>query len=263
MEKKIDKKIILAALKNVAYPIAALAIALAVWAAAAAAVNKPLILPGVSEVLKEFFLLLKEKAFYKGVGWTLLRTLEAFLLSVVLGLAFAVIGALVKPIRKTFEPIATAMRAVPTMAVILLSVLWLDYDEAPVLIGFLICFPLLYSSFLNAFLSVDKDLIEMAKVFKVKKTDTVRYIFIPSILPSALSSMKSVVSLCLKVTIASEVIAQTKTSIGVMMQMASMRFDIAKLMAWTVSAIVLSFVLEGLFALAMYFIGRVRWKSKI
>jgi len=68
--------------------------------------------------------------------------------------------------------------------------------------------------------------------------------YIPSILPAMLAGVKSSVSLNLKVTIASEVIAQTRVSMGRFMQISRVYLDTAELLAWTAAAIILSYLLE-------------------
>ena len=50
------------------------------------------------------------------------------------------------------------------MAVILVVAVWLDRGEVPLLIGFLICFPLLYNAMHTAIAGVDAELLQMAEV---------------------------------------------------------------------------------------------------
>ena len=96
---------------------------------------------------------------------------------------------------------------------------------------------------------VDGELLEMAKVYGVRKSDRLTGIYIPTMFPVFVDGSRSAVSLCVKVVIAAEVLAQTTRSIGVEMQRESVMFEIADLLAWTVVAIVLSFLMEGLVTL--------------
>jgi ABC-type nitrate/sulfonate/bicarbonate transport system permease component len=50
----------------------------------------------------------------------------------------------------------------------------------------------------------------------------------------------------LKVVIAAEVMTYARGSIGLEMQKANMSFDVSVLLAWTVLAVALSFVFEGI-----------------
>ncbi len=143
------------------------------------------------------------------------------------------------------------------MAIILVVVLWLGSRTAPVIIAFLITFPLLYANFLAGFDAIDGKLLEMAKIYKVRKRDVIKDLFLPSIAPFAFDGMKSAISLSLKVTIASEVMAQTIDSLGLYMQTARVNLETADLIACTIVAIVLSYALELVVSLIKKLV--VRW----
>lgn len=236
-------------LKNLIYPILSLALFLSTWAIISAVENKPLALPQVDVVFNEFFHLLGQNSTWVALSGTLLNTLFAFLLSVVVAFILSVITTFFKPLHKILSPIITILRSAPTMAVILLSILWLDNDDTPIFIGFLIAFPLLYSSFRLTLTSVDEKTLEMAKVFNVKKLDVLKTIYLPSVASNFISSMQSVISLTVKVVIAAEVMAYASKTIGFEMIQAKIDIETATLLAYTVLAIVLSFILEGIFAL--------------
>ncbi|MDD4840082.1 MAG: ABC transporter permease subunit [Clostridia bacterium] len=237
---KKNKRVLL----NIFYPLLALGIVLTIWTVAAEVKNKPLLLPSVQVVFGRLGEICTGSIFWRSIGSTLLRTVETFLLAFCFAFVFALIGTFWTPLHRVLSPIITALRAAPTMAIILLSTLWLDYNESPLLIGFLIAFPLLYSAIYSAFTGVDKRLLEMAKVYNVSKANQALSIYLPSVLPYILDSTKSVISLTVKVVIAAEVIAQTKLSIGIEMMRSNLVFDIPTLIAWTVVAIILSFLLE-------------------
>ena len=157
---------------------------------------------------------------------------------------FSVLSALFKPVYYLLSPLVIITRAVPTMSVILLRLIWFSSAITPMFIAFLIIFPMLYASFYSAVSNIDKDLIEMSKVYNVSKKDMAVKFFVPYIMPSFLDSIRSAISLNVKLVIAAEVLAQTRDSMGVMMQRSSIFLDTPTLMAWTIAAIVLSYLFE-------------------
>ncbi|MGN0795604.1 MAG: ABC transporter permease [Christensenellales bacterium] len=245
----IKKPIVKNIFTAVFYPLCSISLIFIIWAIAASAIGKPLLLPAPGEVLKVYFSMLGEKEIWIYGGWTLLRTLECFIISAVIAFILSILAAFAKPVHKIFSPIITILRAAPTLAVILLILIWVDYAYAPVIIGFLIAFPILYSAFYSAITGVDENLLKMGKSFKLSKKDVIRFIYIPSISKPCLDSMKSTVSLTAKVVIATEIMALTKKSIGLLMRTANLSFDTANLLALTIFAVVLSFILEGVFSL--------------
>ena len=243
--KKLDdktKKII----ENVAYPLISLVLVLGIWWIVSAVKDKPLVLPAPDKVIVEFFKLFGGVSFWRSVGLSLLRTVICFAISFVMAFAVAVVAGLWTPIHKVMSPIISILRSAPTLAIILIMMLWLDGQTAPVFVGFLIAFPLLYQGIYTAIVGVDKDLVEMAKFYKVKPRDIVFGLYAPEIAPQVFDVSKSTISLTLKVIIASEVLTYAKDSIGLEMQKANQAFDVAVLLGWTLVAILLSFVFEGI-----------------
>ena len=246
------------AVLTVLYPLISLAIVLLVWLIAAKSLDKPLVLPEPKEAFSELFVILGEKQTYEYGALTVGRTFLSFIISTVTAFIFSIIGVLFKPFHKVLSPIVTVLRAAPTLPVIFLTVIWFDYSEVPVVIGFLIAFPLLYSSFYTALTGVDKNLVDMAKSFNVSKKNVIQYVYLPSIRRPCLESMKSVISLTLKVVVAAEITALTKKSLGLLFRIENLTYNISALLALTVFTVIISFILEGLFSLIIWATGKVR-----
>ncbi len=247
--KNIDsKKTIKILINNVLYPLLAMGIVLAVWAIWASVSNNPLTLPMPDVVLKRFFTLGAEKGFWVSIGWTLLRTIGCFAISFLLALLFGAIGGMFKPFNKVLSPIVSFLRAAPTVAVIYILYAFMKNEWMAIMVGFLIAFPIMYSAFYSAIVGVDKDLIEMAKVYKISPKNKVISIYLPSITPTLFDTSKSTLSLTLKVIIAAEILTSVAKSIGGKVQSAYAAFEVDYLLAWTLVAIVFSFVLEGIVA---------------
>ncbi len=251
---KIDGKL---KILNIIYPLVALGLLIALWAISAAAVGKEIIIPSIGSTFKELWALIKTASFYRAIGNTILRTLASFVIATGSALILGLLS-LFKPVEMVFSPIIKIIRAVPTMSVILLTVIWMNPQTSPIFIAFLINFPILYSGFFSAIKSVDKDLIEVSKAYGVSKKDIVTSLYLPSVAPAAFDCMQSSLGLTIKIIISAEVIAQTKNSMGLMMQFSRAYLETAQLLAWTLAAIVLSYVLE----LIVFSIKKaiVRWK---
>ena len=234
---------------NIFYPLLALAIVLAVWCVVAKIKDNAFVLPMPSVVIERFFKLGGEAEFWQSVGWSLLRTLLCFLLSFALALGFATLAGLFSPIHRVLSPIVSFLRAAPTVAVILILYAFIGGDFMAIAVGFLIAFPILYSAFYSAIVGVDGDLLKMAKLYKVRPIDKIRFIYLPSIADCLFDTSKSTLSLTLKVVVAAEILTNVSLSIGGKIQFANSTLEINYLLAWTLVAIVFSFVMEGVVAI--------------
>lgn len=234
---------------NIFYPLLAFAIVLAVWAIASKLKNNAFVLPMPDAVLDRFFKLGAESGFWQSVGRSLLRTLLCFALSFVLALLLAAISGLFDPLHRVLSPIVSFLRAAPTVAVILIAYAFISTDFMAIAVGFLVAFPIMYSAFHSEIKGVDGDLLKMARVYGVRPIDKIRFIYLPSIADCLFDTGKSTLSLTLKVIVAAEILTNISMSIGGKIQFANSTFEIVYLLAWTLVAIVFSFVLEGIVAI--------------
>ena len=64
-------------------------------------------------------------------------------------------------------PILNVMRSFPTIGFIILALIWLSQGIAPILVGFVMSFPIFYDAIIGAILNIDKNILEMAKVYEL------------------------------------------------------------------------------------------------
>lgn len=228
-------------------PVFSLAVVLCVWLIAAKALGREIFLPEPKVAFAQFFKLLGEKSFWSAVSGTVLRSVYAFLLSVLFAFLFSVLAYLWKPFGKLISPIVSILRATPTMSVILMALIWLRSSESPVLIAFLVLFPMEYAGFQAAFGGIDGKLKDLSRNYGVPFGRQVTQFLLPSVLPGVLETSLGAVSLGVKVVISAEVMAQTASSMGNSMQVARIYLDTPLLMGWTISAVIIGFLLEGVF----------------
>ncbi len=241
MTKKIVAKKIIT---NVIYPIISLAIALSVWAIVSAIKNNPLVLPMPSAIIARFFSLGKDVTFWTSVFSTLGRTLICFAISFLSALVLAVMGKFCRPVHRIIAPIISVLRSAPTVAVILIAYAFFNNKIMACFVGFLIAFPVLYTSFFTALCGINEDLFTLANIYKVSFFRKVFGICIPQIAPTLFDTGASTLSLTVKIIISAEIITCVSNSIGGKVQTAYASFEIEYLLAWTLVAVLLSFILE-------------------
>lgn len=231
-------------LLNILYPILSVALMLAVWAIAAAAVGERLILPTPAQTARAFVRLLKSGAFWRAMGGTFVRALAAYGVCLALSLVLAA-AAQAQPVRRIVSPVMTVVRSVPTMAVIFLLLLWTGAKSAPVYVALTVMLPTMYSGFVTALDSVDAGLAEMSDVYRVPLYKRLFRLYIPSLVPALVSSA-TYLSLGLKLVVAAEALAMTAKSLGMLLMQANTALETARLMAVALSAVLAGFIIEGL-----------------
>lgn len=221
-------------------------IMLLLWEVASLTLGSEQILPGSATTLKTTILLFAEKSFWTVIGSTILRGLIGFAIAVVAGIALGIVGGLKPKFDAFMQPWVVVMRSVPVVAFILLALIWFKSSSVPVFIGLLTMFPMIYSNIVNGIHNVDAKLIEMARFYQVSDRRIVTEVYIPAIAPYAVSGISNAVGIGWRAIIVGEVLSQPQYGIGTFMQSAQAFLQVDKVIAWTVIAVLLSFIFERL-----------------
>lgn len=245
-------------IESVIYPLAFCAAVIAVWAIAAKVGDNEFILPSPLSTLKKTGELLADKAVYVAFGGTLLRTFAAWAISVAIAAALAVAGKFFPPIGRLLSPLVSVVRALPTMSVVLLLVIWTSASAAPVIVAILVVMPTTYAAIKAAIDSVDPALIEMCRAYGVPRAKVFTQIYLPCVIRAAALPISSSLSLTLKLMVAAEVLASTARSLGGLMNVSKLYYETAALMALTVLTIVVALLLET----ALYRIIKLFFKEE-
>ena len=244
--------------KNALFSVMAVIALWLAWLVAYECVRNDYVLPSFWEACSEMGRLLGSASFWRAFGNTFLRTLWAFLVSLVLGVAMAVMAHLWHWVRAFFAPIVSVLRTLPTMAVILMLLLWTTPSVAPVGVSALVLFPAVYAAALAGLDEAGEEYGELMRAFHVPLGRRIAKMYLPLAAPVLLRQAGGIFSLGLKVVISGEVLASTYRSLGGMMQEAKMYLEMPRLMALTLIVLLLGFVLEGACRLAYDLI--VRWR---
>lgn len=217
-----------------------------IWQVLASVIQLNIIIPTPFLALKEFFNCLLEKEFYLAIALTLLRTVACYFICFLFGSALGYLSFKKEKVNLAITPIINLLRAVPTMSVILLILIWVNYEIAPIIIAFIVVFPLSYASSLSGYKSLDESVYDMAKIYKISdKTLYKNYVF-PTLLDKFSSSSVSELLLTFKIVISGEVMAETARGIGELIKQSKYSLQTGKLFAYTIVAIILGIILEYL-----------------
>ncbi len=217
---------------------------LAVWKIMSMYFDSGFILPSPERTLVTTFLLFTESGFLAAVGTTVLRGLAGFIISGILGIATGIITGINPWVNAFLQPILVTIRSTPVIAVILLALIWFNPGSVPVFIGMLTMFPFITTNVSDGIRSIDKELVVMANFYKVGHKRIVREVYIPAILPFIVSGASSALGIGWRAIIIGEVLSQPVYGIGTMMQNAQTFLKVDAVIAWTIVAVLISFVFE-------------------
>lgn len=217
---------------------------LIIWEGVALYIDNSLLFPRVSEIFLSLKNLVASGDFILILWNTLSRFFISIVFSLILAIIFSVASYRYEVISFLLFPFIIFLRAVPTIAIIIVVLIWSSVERVPIVVGMLILFPILYESILGGIKNVDKNLLKMSKIFKVPTKRVVRDIYIPSIYYSISSNIPSYMGLTFKVIIAGEVLSQESLSIGGEIFINKIYLESSNIFAWIIVVIVLNYFLE-------------------
>ncbi|MDE5714791.1 MAG: ABC transporter permease subunit [Anaeroplasmataceae bacterium] len=232
-------------LVNLIYPLAVVLFVLFVWYLACWWIDVDLILPTPYQAFSNVINYLGDSAFWISLGWTYLRCIESFLIALGIALIGSVLAYVFHNVEKILNPFMAVVRSIPTMSIILILIIVIHPEQTPIVVAGIVICPTLYQAFLTGFHQIDKRLVEMANVYQVSKRSQIVHFYIPSMKPVILENTATAFSLNIKLIIAAEALAQTRNSIGKLMQFAKVNIEIEKLFALTIIAVILSMLSES------------------
>lgn len=238
------------------WTIAGIAFLLVFWEFAARFYGSGLILPGPLPVLGRFAALVHTHRFLTALGGSFLRVLGGILVAVPSGIVLGIAAGLNRRFRYFLQPIFAVISATPVISVILIAFLFLGSGRTPVFTAFLMVFPVMTSNIIEGISRTDPRLKELFTAFRMSPRETLKYLYIPSLVPFILGGLRSSLSLCWKVVVAAEVLVQPLGSLGTGMQQAKAQLETPELFAWTVATVCAASLSQALLSFVLKRFGR-------
>lgn len=226
-----------------------------IWQALAMARGNVYLLPSPVSTLQSLFALMGEGRFYASVGLSLARVAGGFALGAAAGTLLGLLTGFSGLARELLSPLRGLLKATPVASFIILVLLWLGSGVAPLFAIFVMVTPLIWASVDAGVRAADKNLLEMARLFRMPRGKALLHIYVPSLLPQYLAACTTALGFAWKAGVAAEVLAHPALSIGQGLYASKLNIETPELFAWTLVTILLSMAFEKLVAAVL---GRIR-----
>ncbi len=182
-------------------------------------------------VVQSLWQLFEDGSIFPDLATTLIEIALAFLLSVVFGIASAIVLDRSDWLNRVLSPFMTAFNSMPRIALGPLFVLWFGIGIASkVVLAFSLGYFIMLLSTLGGLKNVDRDLLLMSRLFGASELRLFRDVRLPWALPGIFAGLKLTLIYCSAGAVIGEMIA-AKSGLGLLLQSFSGRFDVAGVMA--------------------------------
>lgn len=209
------------------------------WQVASFIVGFKLILPSPMTTLQSMVNILSESSTYYAIFATVWKSSLVLIFVIVIGIPIGFIMGINGKIYEVLRPTAMVIQAVPVISWLALVIfLWGLGWRGPVLISFLSLLPTTIFTTASGVNSLDKTLIEMARVYNVGKRKKIKDIYFGALAPFVFATIEVSIGNVWKVMIMAEYLCGT-SGIGVLISWARQYVDVPEIYALTSIAVIL------------------------
>jgi len=217
---------------------------LLVWQISYWVIGKEVIFPSPANTLQALGQMIVSEGFYQDVGATMFRVILGIVISFAAGLGTAVAAHFIFVVKDIMGAAIHVLKSTPVMAVIIFALLWLPSGEVPVFVCFLMCYPIVYTNVLAGLESMSKEYLEMSHIYHIRRSDLIRFIYLPFVMPHLKSAMSLTTGLSWKTVVAAEVLSSPDYSMGYNLLNAKVYLETESLFAWIIAIVTFSIVFE-------------------
>lgn len=219
---------------------------LGIWEVVSLLISKQLLFPSPIEVTKKLISFITTISFWKTTFYSLFRVGLGIIIAIIFGIIMGIVCSLSKVIYDIFSPFVTIIKSTPVASFIILFIVLIKNGNniTPIIITSLMVFPIVFSNVYKGIDNLDKNLVDVCKVYKIPFNKKLSILYIPSIMPYFSSALLSSIGLGWKAGIAAEVLCTPRISIGIELFNGKQYFEYVEVFAWTVAVIIISLIFE-------------------
>lgn len=204
------------------------------------------LLPAPLDVARSFWLSLSSGLLLPYAVQTLLESCAGFLLGTIIALPLGYAIARSAILASALQPYLAASQALPAVAIAPLLVLWLGFDSPPVIVlcALIVFFPTVVTTVLGL-RTLDRDVVDAARVEGAGHGSLFWYIELPLALPSILAGLRTSVTLSITGAVVGEFVLGDQ-GLGGLLQIARGNLDTPLVFATLLTLALLASALYGL-----------------
>ncbi len=229
---------------------------IALWQLAAWAIGNRILFVGPGETAHVLSAQIGTPEFWRTVLSSFLRIASGFLGAFCVGILLASFAGQFPWLREFLEPFLGFLQAVPVASFVILALIWIGSENLSVLITFLVTLPVIYRNMLEGIRQTDKELLEMAQVFRLSLPRRLLYLYRPALMPYLETGCRICLGMAWKSGVAAEVIGVPAHSIGEKLYMAKIYLGTGELFAWTFVILLVSKLSEKCFLKLLHLAAR-------
>jgi NitT/TauT family transport system permease protein len=230
--------------RNPIYSLASLAALLIGWQALAGILESPS-LPAPTVVAAVLYEETRTGHLPMHLGATLGRLGISFVLAMILGSALGIVMGRRPSLDRWLDPWLVTFLNIPAVVVIILCYVWLGLGELAAITAVVVNkVPNVVVVVREGTRALDRDLLEMAEVYRFGKFKTLRHVIWPQLYPYLIGAARNGVALIWKIILVVELLGRSN-GMGYQLQLFFQMFNVAGILAYTFAFVIIVQLLEA------------------
>lgn len=177
---------------------------------------------------------------------TMMRVTLSFVIAMLLGVLIGVMMGAFARLNSAFDSLLVIALNIPALVTIILCYIWFGLVEASAIAAVAINkIPTVVVMVREGARVVDRDLLDVARVFQVSRCRYFFKVYLPQLYPFIMASARSGLSLIWKIVLVVELLGRSD-GVGFQLGTFFQFFDIASILAYTLAFVAIILVIEGL-----------------
>lgn len=179
------------------------------------------------------------------LGLTLLRVVVSFVLALLIGTVIGILMGRFRRLDAFLDGWLVLGLNIPALVTIILCYVWLGLNDLAAIIAVALNkIPTVIVTVREGARAVDRELLQVAQVFRLSRTRTLTRVYLPQLYPYLMAAARSGLALIWKIVLVVELIGRS-SGIGFQLNVFFQFFDIAGILAYTLVFAAVILLIEG------------------
>jgi NitT/TauT family transport system permease protein len=197
--------------------------------------SDPRLFPGPGRVGSTLVEAGLDGSLFINIGITLARVLASFVLAMAIGTAIGIALGRIPLLNRFFDPWLILFLNLPALVVIVLCYVWMGLTEAAAVTAVAINkIPNVAVTLREGGRALDRDLLEMASVYRIGRWRTLRHVILPQLSPYLMGAIRSGLALVWKIVLVVELLGRSN-GVGFVIGSAFQLFDVSTILAYALT----------------------------
>lgn len=202
------------------------------------------VFPSVIDILNNLAINIGDGELFEHLSITLQRVFIAFFITMILGIAIGILMGVYKGIDDFFDFLLILGLNIPALVTIVVCYIWFGLTDTAALLAVIINkIPIVVVNIREGTKAINRDYLDLARVYKVSKKETFSKVFLPQIYPYIMASTRLTLSLVWKIVLVVELLGRSD-GIGFKISMFFHFFDITSIFAYSLAFILVILLIE-------------------